>query len=128
MSSLHSSVLDKLGGVKTLDEFNCLVKECCLAAGDATPKQTFHGSFVDTYLAELLRMRRVTPDRSIRQELSKAIFEYRRRRSAEMQEERISKMLQSGCKHGWGKRHWPKTDTRSCGATMNCGGISTSNS
>ena len=36
-------------------------------------------------------------------------------------------MLQSGCKHGWGKRHWPKTDTRSSAATMNCGGVSTSN-
>ena len=103
------------------------MKECCLAASDSTPKQIFYGSFVDTYLAELLRMRRVTPDRSIRQELSKAIFDYRRRRSAEMQEERISKMLQSGRKHGWGKRHWPKTDTRTCAVTMTCNGVSTSN-
>ena len=127
LCSLHSSVLDKIDEAKTLDEFNCLVKECCLAASDSTPKQIFHGSFVDTYLAELLRMRRVTPDRGIRQELSKAIFDYRRRRSAEMQEERISKMLQSGCKHGRGKRHWPKTDTRTSAVTMTCNGVTTSN-
>ena len=106
LSSPRSSVLDN-DEVKTLDEFNCLVKDCCVAASGSTPKLVFHGSFVDTYLAELLRMRRVTPDRSIGQELSKAIFEYHRHRSAEMQEERISKMLQSECKQGWAKRHWP---------------------
>ena len=36
-------------------------------------------------------------------------------------------MLQSGCKHGWGKRHWPKTDTRTSAVTMTCNGVSTSN-
>ena len=50
-------------------------------------------------------MRRVAPDQSIRQELSKAIYQYRRRRSIELQEERLAKMLQSNCKQGWGKRH-----------------------
>ena len=42
LSSLHSFVLDKLEGAKTLDEFNSMVKGYCFEAGDPTPKQNFY--------------------------------------------------------------------------------------
>lgn len=121
-----AEILSGIEDVENLDDFNCLIRDVACKHGESRSKTCSHVSFLDSYLAELLRLRRTAPCARVRQELSLAIFTYRKVRSASQHQATVQKMLLQNSKSGWGKRFWPRVTSRHVPVMMQCDGVMTS--